>query len=91
MPVFTTQPKKQPKLLRKKLGREQLWGSFDYGTNTMEIDDRLKGRKEMIIIIHEYFHFLFPEMSEDEVVTKSEYISDFLWKHHFRKVDLSAE
>lgn len=91
MLVFTIHPKKQPKLLRKKLGREQLWGSFDNGTNIIELDERLKGKKEMIILIHEYFHYLFPAMSEEDVVIKSEYIADFLWKHHFRKVDLSSE
>lgn len=91
MPVFTTHPIKQPKLLRKKLGREQLWGSFDNGTNTIEMDSRLTGKKEMIILIHEYFHFLFPEMIEEDVIVKSEYLADFFWKHQFRKVDLSAE
>lgn len=91
MPVFTTNPTKQPKLIRKKLGREQLWGSFDTGTNIIEIDDRLRGKKEFIIIVHEYFHYLFPDMSEEMVILKSEYLADFLWKHHFRKVDLSVE
>jgi hypothetical protein len=91
MPVFTTRPTKQPKLIRKKLGREQLWGSFDNGTNIIEVDDRLKGKKELIIMIHEYFHYLFPGLDEGEVVTKSEYLADFLWKHHFRKVDLSVD
>ena len=90
MQVFSVKPVKQPKVFRKKLGREQLWGSFDTGTNNIEIDERLKGKKELIIFLHEYLHYLFPEFSEETVVMKSEYLADFLWKHHYRKVDLTT-
>lgn len=91
MQVFTVNAVNQPKLVRKKLGREQLWGFFDEDVNTITLDERLKGKKELIILLHEYFHYLFPELSEEQVVIKSEYTASFLWKHHFRKVDLSVE
>ena len=89
--VFSVKPKKQPKVVRKKLGNNQAHGLYWSDSNTIEIDERLKGRKEMIIFIHEYYHRLFPELSEDEVIIKSEHTAHFLWNHHFRRVDLSIK
>jgi hypothetical protein len=85
---FASRPKKQPKVIRKKLGKEQAWGTWDEPKNIIEIDERLKGKKELIIYLHEYFHKLFPDLSEEIVIIKSELLADFLWKNHFRKVDL---
>mgnify|MGYP003435433982 CR=1 FL=1 len=86
MDVFSYKPKNQPKVERKKLGRNEglYWPTF----NLIEVDTRLKGKKEMIIYIHEYLHKLFPDMEEDDVIINSESIADFMWKNHFRRVDL---
>ncbi len=89
--VFSYKPLKQPKVNRKKLGKEQVWGTWDVSKNTIEIDERLKGKKELIIFLHEYFHKLFPYFTEEEIIMKSESTADFLWKNHFRKVDLSTK
>ena len=50
MDVFSYKPKNQPKVERKKLGRNEglYWPTF----NLIEVDTRLKGKKEMIIYIH---------------------------------------
>ena len=88
MDVFSVKPKNQPTVVRKKLGKEQAHGKYTALHNLIEIDERLKGRKEMTIYIHEYFHKLFPDMEEEEVILKSEYLTDFMWAHNFRKVDL---
>lgn len=91
MEVFTVRPKKQPKVVRKKLGKNHAWGQYLADSNTIEIDERVKGRRELVLYIHEYFHKLFPEMSEEDILVKSEHLAHFLWKHHFRKVDLSVK
>lgn len=85
MEVFKFKPKKQPKVIRRKLGKEQAWGRF--GDMLIEVDIRLTGKKELIIYLHEYFHYLLPELSEDEVIIKSESLADFMWSLGYRKVD----
>lgn len=85
MEVFSIKPKRQPKVIRRKLGKEQAWGRYDNGV--IEIDERVKGKKELILYLHEYFHHILPELSEDEVIIKSESTADFLWKNNFRRVD----
>jgi len=90
MEVFSVKPKGQPKVYRKKLGKEKAWGKYD-SINEIYVDERLKGKKELIIYLHEYFHKLFPELSEDEIIFKSEMTADFLWKNHYRRVDLSTK
>lgn len=87
MDVFSFRPKKQPKVIRRLLGKNQAHGLYYRDTNTIEVDSRLKGKKEFIIYLHEYLHHVSPELSEDEVIIKSESIADFLWKNNYRKVD----
>lgn len=91
MDIFSIRPKKQPKVVTRKLGKEQMWGAYEEKSNILEIDERLRGRRQMIIYIHEYFHKIFPNMSEEDIIEKSEYLAHFLWKQHYRKVDLSVK
>lgn len=74
---------------RVKLGREKVWGLADQ--YPLQIDARLKGKKELEIYIHESLHYLFPELSELEVVTKSIILTNTLWFEGYRKVDNSNE
>jgi hypothetical protein len=85
METFSYKPKDQPRVVRRKLGRYLGWYHPD--TNLIEVDERLKGKKELIIYLHEYFHKLFPDIIEDEIIIRSEAVADFLWKHGYRKVD----
>jgi len=82
---FEFRPRKQPKVIRRKLGREASWGSYCDGV--IEIDDRLKGKQEFTILVHEYLHHIQPELSEEEVIRVSESLVPFLWKQGYRKVD----
>ena len=84
MEVFSVKPKDQPKVTRKKLGRNV--GLYWPGENRIEVDERLKDKKELIIYLHEYFHKLFPDIIEDEIIIRSEMVADFLWNNHYRKV-----
>ena len=88
---------KHPKVYLKKLGREKANGqAMDEGRlKYIEIDPRIKGKLLLDTYIHERLHFIFPELHEriDEdhknigVEEASEILSDFLWKHGYRKVD----
>jgi hypothetical protein len=80
---------KRIKFTRTKLGKQKLWGDAD--EYPILIDDRLKGKKELEIMIHESFHYLFPAMDEIEVITKSIILTNTLWYEGFRKVDNSND
>lgn len=77
------------KFIRVKLGREKLYGLAD--SYPLKIDDRCKGKKELEIYIHESFHYLFPDLGEDEVEKKSILLTNTLWHQGFRKVDNSND
>jgi len=83
MNVFSVRPKNQPTVIRKKLGPK--WGWWDEEHNLIEVDERLTGKKELIIYLHEYFHKIFPEVIEEEIIKRSEFVADFLWKNNYRK------
>jgi len=76
------------KVIYKKLGREQAHGIAE-SDGIIYIDPRLRGRKELEILIHETYHLLEPEDSEEEVIEKSVILTKLLWKMGYRKVDNS--
>jgi hypothetical protein len=76
------------KVIYKKLGREQAHGIAE-SDGIIYIDPRLRGRKEMEILIHETYHLLEPEASEEQVIEKSVILTKLLWKMGYRKVDNS--
>ena len=75
------------KFLRRKLGRQKIWGDADF--YPLLIDDSLKGKKELEIYIHESLHYLFPRLSEEDIEKKSILLTNTLWHEGFRKVDNS--
>lgn len=80
---------KRIKFDRVKLGRQKIWGEAD--SYPLLIDDRLKGKKDMEIYLHESLHYLFPEMTEVDVIMKSIILTNTLWFEGYRKVDNSNE
>lgn len=78
---------KPPKIIHKKLGRENVFGYSDEKNNTIEIDSRLKGKLKLKIYIHEHLHLMFTDMSENMVTKKAKEMTDFLWNLHYRQVD----
>jgi hypothetical protein len=76
------------KVIYKKLGREQAHGIAE-SDGIIYIDPRLRGRKELEILIHEAYHLLQPEADEDEVIEKSVTLTKLLWRLGYRKVDNS--
>lgn len=77
------------KFIRVKLGREKVWGHAD--DYPLKIDDRLRGKKELEIYIHESLHYLFPKASEETITKKSILLTNTLWNEGFRKVDNSND
>lgn len=75
------------KFKRVKLGRQKVWGHAD--EYPLQIDDRLKGKKEFEIYVHESLHYLWPMASEEEIERKAILLTNTLWHEGFRKVDNS--
>ena len=44
----------------RKLGKEKVWG-VAHSDGLIEIEERLKGKKHLEIIVHEVLHLLWPE------------------------------
>lgn len=76
---------KKIKVIYRKLGKERLWGAAH--VDFIELDTRLKGKKHMEIFTHEAFHYLFPELSEKEIVKKSILFTNTMWNDGYRKCD----
>lgn len=77
----------QIKVIYRKLGKEKAWGQASIEDGIIELDDRMKGKKHLEILIHELMHLQNPEWSETEVLAKSKQMTGVLWKQHYRRVD----
>lgn len=78
---------KSIKVIRKKLGKARLWGEADYEDDSIVLDPRLNGKKELEIIIHEAIHILRKDVTEEETERISIALTHLLWDEGFRKVD----
>lgn len=77
------------KVVRKKLGKQRLWGEADYGDDSIILDPRIGGKKEMEILIHEAIHIIRKDVTEEETERISIELTHLLWDQGFRKVDNS--
>lgn len=75
---------KHPRVVVRNLGKRRAWGLYD---GTIWIDPRSKGKARLEVLIHEYFHHLWPDMPEDEVGAKSALLADFLHRQHTRIIE----
>lgn len=73
------------KVCYSKLGRDRVWGWAHH--DCIELDERLKGKKHLEIMLHEMTHYLFPELDEDEVIEKSILLTNTLWHEGYRRID----
>jgi len=74
------------KIIYRKLGKEQAYG-ISSSDGVIEIDERLKGRKMMEVLIHELMHLTNPKDSEQAIIRKSVIITKVLWNEGYRKID----
>ena len=85
IPLFKWKEFRLPSVKRLKLGKTRKWGR--YGDRVIEVDECLKGVRELEIYVHEFYHWDNPEWNEDEVRLHSRKLTDFLWREGYRKVD----
>ena len=78
------------KIIYRKLGKEQAYG-ISSSDGVIEIDQRLKGKKHMEILIHEILHLLNPKDDEKTIIRKSVTLTKILWKEGYRRVDDSND
>ena len=84
----------KPKIVERKLGREQAWGqAFPYATRPkIEIDPRLSARRHLEVMCHEALHIARPDLEgtkgEAEIDRIGKVVSDALWRASYRKVIL---
>ena len=74
------------KIIYRKLGKEQAYG-ISSSDGIIEIDERLKGRKMMEVLIHELMHLVNPKDDEKTIIRKSVTLTKVLWKEGYRKID----
>jgi hypothetical protein len=75
------------KVRYRKLGREKVNGWAHLGDNLIEIDERLRGKQLLEILIHEAFHLQNPSWEEEEVIRKSKELTTILWKEGIRPIE----
>lgn len=74
------------KIIYRKLGREKAHGMAS-SDGVVELDERLKGKKHLEILIHEILHLCYPRSSEDTIVKHSVTLTRILWKEGYRRID----
>jgi hypothetical protein len=74
------------KVKYRKLGKEKVWG-FAHSDELIELDNRLKGKKHLEILIHECLHILYPQAEEDEIVKKSVTLCNTIWHERYRRIE----
>lgn len=74
------------KIIYRKLGKEQAYG-ISSSDGVIEIDERLRGKKAMEILIHELMHLINPKEDEKTIIRKSIILTKVLWKEGYRKID----
>ena len=80
--------KKVHQVVHRKLGKERAYGIAYTEENTMEIDERLRGYRYMLYLLHEHFHLKHPDWSESKVLKESRKTARFMWQMGFRYVEL---
>jgi hypothetical protein len=74
-----------PKVVERKLGREH----FPYGQQEeklIEIDPRQTEKEYLGTLLHEFFHYTFPDLSERQVLKIEKNLQEILWKRKYRRI-----
>lgn len=74
-------------IIYRKLGKEKALGLAHGHDNIIEIDNRLRGKKKLEIIMHEVMHIHNPEWSESKVIKHSRALCNILWQQGYRCID----
>lgn len=79
------------KVTYRKLGKEKVWGWAHLGSNHIEIDSSVKGKKHLELLIHEASHLIHPKASEAEIERLSISLTHLLWEQGYRRADLTND
>jgi len=79
---------RRPKVIWRKLGKEQAWGmaTCDPARPLIEIDPRLSPRRELEVLCHEQLHISLPDLSEKQIDRLGKEMSRTLWDQNYRRV-----
>lgn len=86
-------PKKNPKIVERKLGRENAYGQVWLHKNpqVIEIDPNLPPRKHLEILCHEAAHIAFPDLEDEvEIDRIGRCIAKVVWLANYRRVVLPS-
>lgn len=78
---------KKTKVIIRKLGKEKVWGLAHLANNEIELDERLKGYRFLLYLIHEFMHIRNPLWSETKVRIESSKMAKIIWEQQFRKIE----
>ena len=82
----TARSTKPPKVRERKLGRHHAIG-LCHPDGLIEIDERLRGKARLDILIHEYLHHIHPTATEAYVDHTASKLAEFLWSQRVRIID----
>lgn len=71
---------KKIKVKYRKLGKEKADGLAHIDSRTIEIDERLKGKRALGALLHECIHHSCPTAAEEEVSRIENEIAPILWR-----------
>ena len=82
-------PRRTPKIIDRKLGRERAWGLYDDTPEpTIELDPRMESRHRLHILLHEILHHcegILGAMDHEELDKAARVASAVLWRDGWRR------
>lgn len=79
-------PLRRVKIVERKLGRRNAHGLAHFDKPLIEIDDRLRGKKQQEILLHELLHVAFPHLDEEAVTEAASWMAEYTWKFGLRRI-----
>lgn len=76
-----------PIVRHRKLGKHKADGLCWKEEGIVEIDERLKGKRKLETLVHEFDHFIHPDKSEADVARDAEKMASLLWSENVRIID----
>ena len=74
------------KITERKLGREKAYGQCWKGDYLIEMDERLRAKHYLSVLVHELLHHVFPWMSETMVTRAAPKIAKGIWQQQYRRL-----
>lgn len=79
-------PPRRVPIIEKKLGRDNVHGWAYAKPPKIEIDERLRGRFQQEVLLHELLHVALPQLEEECVTKTAEFLSHHTWRFGLRRI-----